>query len=436
MKHYTYNQLSREQLQALYKRPKMDFQSVFGKVEPIIDRVHQEGDEAVQHFTRHFDGVKPSPLVVNPQQQEVSLDAKIQEAIDVAFDNISQFHKAQITSPLQMDTMPGVHCERVARPIQRVGLYVPGGTATLPSTLMMLGIPAMLAGCSTIVVATPPTPEGGISKEIHYIAKKIGARYLLKAGGAQAIAGMAWGTDSIPKVDKIFGPGNQYVTAAKMLLQNSEAQVAIDMPAGPSEVLVVADASSNPDFVAADLLSQAEHGRDSQVVLVATNDFKIRQCLQSLKQQQRQLPRKEVARQAMEKSFRVTVESVEEAFAFSNAYAPEHLIVQCQDAQQWKEHIYNAGSVFLGDWTPESAGDYASGTNHTLPTYGYARMYGGVALDSFQKYLTMQTITAEGLRKLGPTVEKLAALEELQAHKKAVSIRLTKLQQNLSNDND
>ena len=431
MKKYTLSQLTTEQLQELYRRPKMDFNAVFGDVEPIIRRVSQDGDAGIRHYTEKFDGVRPDPLVVNPADLQARPEPEVKEALDIAFDNICQFHKAQLTSPLKVETMPGVQCERVSRPIEKVGLYVPGGTATLPSTLMMLGIPAMLAGCKTIAVATPPGPQGRISKEIIYIAQKIGAASLLKAGGAQAIAGMALGTDTVPKADKIFGPGNQYVTAAKMMLQNSEAQIAIDMPAGPSEVLVVADKTADPAFVAADLLSQAEHGKDSQVVLVASRGFNLKECIEAIEEQCNRLPREEMARQVMEQSFSLTVNTLEEAFDFSNAYAPEHLIVQCDNAGRWKDRIMNAGSVFLGHWSPESAGDYASGTNHTLPTYGYARMYSGVSVDSFQKQITMQSISQRGLQQLGPTIEKLADLEKLQGHRNAVSIRVRKMEKNI-----
>lgn len=424
MKKYIYNKLSEKKVNKLCRRPKMDFNSIFGQVEPIIQKVADKGDAGINHFTEQFDSVRPDPLVIDPAGQEVHLKSDVKEAIDTAFKNIYRFHKAQLPMPLEVETMLGVQCKRVARPIERVGLYVPGGTAVLPSTLMMLGIPAMLADCSTIVIATPPQKDGSIADEILYIAQKIGATHLLKSGGAQAVAGMALGTESIPKVDKILGPGNQYVTAAKMMLQNSEAKITIDMPAGPSEVLVIADGSANPEFVAADLLSQAEHGEDSQVVLLATTDFNWDACNRAIEQQLSNLPRKEVAKKAIDQSFSITIENLEQAFEFSNQYAPEHLIIQCENPEQYEEQIINAGSVFLGHWTPESAGDYASGTNHTLPTYGYARMFSGVSVDSFIKKITMQQISEEGLQVLGPTVEKLAEIEGLQAHKNAVSIRL------------
>ena len=427
MKNYTYNDLTQEEIRKLCQRPKIDFESIFGTVQPIIDSVRDEGDSAVAQLTKKFDGVSPSPLVVNPAEQKVEIEADVEKAIDTAFQNIYRFHKAQLPMPLEVETMPGVTCRRVARPIEKVGLYVPGGTAMLPSTLMMLGIPALLAECKEIIIATPPKSDGSVPDEIVYIAQKIGAKAILKAGGAQAIAAMAWGTESVSKVDKIFGPGNQYVTAAKMLLQNSEAQIAIDMPAGPSEVLVIADQSAEPAFVAADLLSQAEHGVDSQVVLVGTQDFPWNTLEVELENQLEELPRREIAQKALENSFSVKVDDLSEAFNFSNRYAPEHLIVQCSEAEEWQDSIINAGSVFLGKWTPESVGDYASGTNHTLPTYGYARMYSGVSVDSFYKYITMQELSEEGIRNVGPTVEKLAELEKLDGHKNAVSLRLNKL---------
>jgi len=292
---------------------------------------------------------------------------------------------------------------------------------------MMLGVPAMIAGCKTVVIATPPDKNGNIPDSILYIAKKLGVETVVKAGGAQAIAGMAFGTKSIPKVDKIFGPGNQYVTAAKMILQNSEAMVSIDMPAGPSEVLVIADRQADPDFIAADLLSQAEHGSDSQVVLVVTKDTDLNAIESALSQQLDSLPRKEMAADALANSFSVVVESTLQAMEFSNQYAPEHLIINTENAGQLADEVTNAGSVFVGPWTPESMGDYASGTNHTLPTYGYARMYSGVSLQSFQKFITFQSASEEGIRNLGPTVEILAEEEGLLAHRNAVTLRLNKL---------
>lgn len=428
MKTYTNSELSEKDLKSLIRRPKIDFSSIFEKVQPILDEVESDGDEAVRKFTKKFDGVELDEVVVDPKGIEVSFSSEVKEAIDTAFDNIFRFHKAQLPFPLEVETMPGVRCMKVARPIENVGFYVPGGTAILPSTAMMLAIPAMIAGCTTKVLATPPQKDGTIAPEIIYIAQKAGVDKILMAGGAQAVAAMAFGTNSVPKVDKIFGPGNQYVTAAKMILQNSEAQISIDMPAGPSEVLVIADGQANPEYVAADLLSQAEHGADSQVVLVATQSFDLQKLEEELEEQLTQLPRKEMAAKALKNSFTIITEDLDKAFEFSNQYAPEHLIVNIVDAESHTEKIINAGSVFLGELTPESVGDYASGTNHTLPTYGYARMYSGVNVSAFQKSVSMQVLNEEGLRNIGPVVEKLAELEELQAHKNAVSVRLKNIE--------
>lgn len=427
MKTYTYNQLSDSEIESLCRRPKMDFSAVFGEVQPILDDVESRGDQAIREFTKKFDGVDPDPLVVDPNDIPTNLSDDVKTALDRAMRNISKFHEEQISNDLEVETQEGVVCRRVAKPIERVGVYIPGGTAPLPSTAIMLCIPAMSAGCETIVLATPPDKNGHVPESVVYIAKKSGVSKIVKAGGAQAIAGMAFGTESIPKVDKMFGPGNQYVTAAKMILQNSEAMVSIDMPAGPSEVLVIADETADPEFVAIDLLSQAEHGSDSQAILVATKDADISGISNALEKQLADLPRKEFASKAIKNSFILMVDNSDEAIQFSNRYAPEHLIINTKDADRLAENVINAGSVFIGPWTPESMGDYASGTNHTLPTYGYARMYSGVSLSSFQKFITMQKISEKGLQSLGPTVEILAELEGLDAHKQAVSLRLKKL---------
>lgn len=427
MKRYSINTLSPEQLKELYKRPKVDFSAMFDIVTPIIDQVAETGDDAIREYTQKFDGVSLSGVTLSPSELDVELDTEVKEAIDIAFDNIYNFHQAQLPGVLEVETMPGVRCSQIARPIERVGLYVPGGTAILPSTAMMLAIPAMIAGCSEVVLATPPRADGSISPEVAYIAKKAQISTILLAGGAQAIAGMALGTKSIPKVDKIFGPGNQFVTAAKMILQNTEAQISIDMPAGPSEVLVIADETANPGYVAADLLSQAEHGKDSQVVLVAIDGFDLEVLELELQTQLEQLPRAGIAKLAINNSFILNVNTLQEAFDFSNGYAPEHLIVNVENAGQTVALVQNAGSVFLGPWSPESVGDYASGTNHTLPTYGYARMYSGVSLSSFFKSITVQQLSKEGLKNVGPSVEILAQTEGLDAHKNAVSIRLKDL---------
>jgi len=427
MKTYNYGTLTPDQLNALLKRPKMDFSAVFGLVQPILDEVEARGDAAIAEYTLKFDGVNPDSLTVNPSDIDVTLAPDLEQAIQQALNNLFLFHREQMPPNLQVETTRGVTCSRKALPIERVGLYIPGGTAPLPSTTMMLGVPAMIAGCSTVVIATPPDKEGNIPDSILYIAKKLGVETVVKAGGAQAIAGMAFGTKSIPKVDKIFGPGNQYVTAAKMILQNSEAMVSIDMPAGPSEVLVIADNHADPDFIAADLLSQAEHGSDSQVVLVVTGNTNLKSIEKAISRQLENLPRKEMAVGALENSFSVVVESTTQAMEFSNQYAPEHLIINTEDAEHLANLVTNAGSVFVGPWTPESMGDYASGTNHTLPTYGYARMYSGVSLQSFQKFITFQSASEEGIRNIGPTVEILAEEEGLLAHRNAVTLRLNKL---------
>ena len=421
------SELSHEELIALCERPKIDFQDIFSTVEPIIEDVRRNGDSAVRKYTRKFDGAELQSITINPDDFDAEPEPEVKKAIDRAMANIHRFHSAQQISPIEIETEPGVVCQRVVRPVERVGLYIPGGTAPLPSTAMMLAIPAMIAGCKTVVLATPPNRDGEIPATILYIAQKTGVSKIIKAGGAQAIAGMAFGTETIPKVDKIFGPGNQYVTAAKMILQNSDALVAIDLPAGPSEVLVIADEHADPAFIAADLLSQAEHGSDSQSILVITEPANIEPIVDELDRQLDLLSRKEFARKALSKSFILISPNIESALNFSNQYAPEHLIIQTENADQLVERIDHAGSIFLGSWTPESMGDYASGTNHTLPTYGYAKMYSGVSLQSFQKFITVQKISESGLKSLGPVVEILADIEGLDAHKEAVTIRLKKL---------
>ncbi len=424
LKRYALAQLDEQTVQELCERPKIDFMSIFETVGPIIEDVDDEGDEAVRRYTKQFDKADTPAVCIPVPESEPVLDAGLKAAIDVAYDNIYAFHRPQMGVTLEIETMPGVVCRRVTRPIERVGIYVPGGTAILPSSALMLGVPAQIAGCSTVVLATPPRPDGSVAPEIVYIAQRCGVTHILLAGGAQAVAAMALGTETVPKVDKILGPGNQYVTAAKMLLQNTEAMVAIDMPAGPSEVLVIADASANPAWVAADLLSQAEHGIDSQVVVVAVDGFDLDQLEQALADQLAALPRADITRQALAKSYALTVSTTGEAVAFSNIYAPEHLIIQAADASALVDAVVNAGSVFVGHFTPESVGDYASGTNHTLPTYGYARMYSGVSVDSFVRKMTVQELTEDGLRLLGPHVVRLAQAEGLDAHANAVTVRI------------
>ncbi|XXG68428.1 hypothetical protein AAC387_Pa06g1517 [Persea americana] len=426
MKSYRLSELSRAESDGLKSRPRIDFSSIFSVVNPIVDDVRSRGDAAVIDYTARFDKVVLDRILEHVTDlPDPKLDPAVREAFDVAYNNIHAFHVAQKTPEKNVENMRGVRCKRVARCIPSVGLYVPGGTAVLPSTALMLAVPAQIAGCKTVVLATPPSLDGSICKEVLYCAKKAGVTHILKAGGAQAISAMAWGTATCPKVEKILGPGNQYVTAAKMILQNSEAMISIDMPAGPSEVLVIADKFASPVHIAADLLSQAEHGPDSQVVLVIVGDGVDLAAIEAeIRKQCDLLPRGEFASKALNHSFTVIARDMVEAISFSNLYAPEHLIINVKDAERWEGLIENAGSVFLGQWTPESVGDYASGTNHVLPTYGYARMYGGVSLDSFLKYITVQSLTEEGLKSLGPYVAKMAEVEGLEAHKRAVSLRL------------
>lgn len=425
MKTYQADNLSGADLRKLVQRPKMNFDGIFSKVQPILDAIKLRGDDALSEYTRQFDSISLDESVITVRDiSKIEIPDTVKSAFKTAYDNIRTFHKAQLPQSITVETMSGVVCSRVARPIERVGLYVPGGTAILPSSVLMLAIPAQLAGCNEIIIASPPTIDGSIPAEVEYAAALCGVKKILLAGGAQAIAAMAYGTEKVPKVDKVLGPGNQYVTAAKMLLQNSEAMVSIDMPAGPSEVLVYADESAVPAYVAADLLSQAEHGIDSQAVLVTLPGFDLEALNVELNKQCSQLPRKAIARKALENSF--VLECVEHATAikFINEYAPEHLILCVADAEVIVDKINNAGSVFLGNWSPESVGDYASGTNHTLPTYGYARMYSGVSLDSFIKYMTVQHLTPDGIASLGPHVEIMAKTEGLEAHARAVSVRL------------
>ncbi|XP_050367992.1 histidinol dehydrogenase, chloroplastic isoform X2 [Argentina anserina] len=426
MKSFRLSELTPAEVQNLKARPRIDFSSIFSTVNPIVDDIRNRGDAAVRDYTAKFDKVELDKIVVEVSElPDPELDPSIKEAFDVAYDNIYAFHFAQKSDEKTVENMKAIKCKRVARSIGSVGLYVPGGTAVLPSTALMLAVPAQIAGSKTVVLATPPSRDGSICKEVLYCAKKAGVTHILKAGGAQAISAMAWGTESCPKVEKVFGPGNQYVTAAKMILQNSEAMISIDMPAGPSEVLVIADKHASPVHVAADLLSQAEHGPDSQVVLVIAGDgVDIKSIEEEVKKQCDSLPRGDIASKALSHSFTVFARDMVEAVSFSNLYAPEHLIINVIDAEKWESFIENAGSVFLGPWTPESVGDYASGTNHVLPTYGYARMYGGVSLDSFLKYMTVQSLTEEGLANLGPYVATMAEVEGLEAHKRAVTLRL------------
>lgn len=406
-------------------RPVFKTKAINKVVKPILKKVERNGDKALLKFALEYDHVQLESLIVTAEEIEDSISLvseDLKKAIQVAKSNIERFHAAQVTPEIVEEVMPGVVCKRRSVPIQRVGLYIPGGTAPLFSTVLMLGIPAVLAGCSEIVLCTPPNKEGKIHPAILYTAQLIGINKIIKAGGAQAVAAMTFGTNSVPQVDKIFGPGNQYVTAAKQMA--TKYGVAIDMPAGPSEVLVYADDTATPVFVAADLLSQAEHGVDSQVILVTPSRTFAEKVIKEIESQLKSLSRKDIAKKALANSVAVILDSPSVALELINFYAPEHLIISVANEDEAVEAIYNAGSVFIGNFTPESAGDYASGTNHTLPTYGYARNYSGVSLDSFLKKITYQKITEEGLLNLGPTVEIMAENELLDAHKNAVTIRL------------
>ena len=419
----------KSQWQEILKRPVMNTENLFDTVRSVIDRVKEEGDRAVLDYEEKFDKVVLASLAVSEEEQQeaenlVSEDLKA--AIRLAKQNIETFHAAQRFEGKKVQTQPGVTCWQKAVAIEKVGLYIPGGTAPLFSTVLMLAVPARIAGCKEIVLCTPPGRDGKVHPAVLFAAKVAGVNRIFKAGGIQAIAAMAYGTESVPKVYKIFGPGNQYVTAAKQLV--SLRDVAIDMPAGPSEVEVLADETANPIFVAADLLSQAEHGVDSQAILITTS-VELQQAVKvEVQRQLALLPRKEIAEESLANSKLIVVDSMTEAIELTNAYAPEHLIIETEDYLSVAERIVNAGSVFLGSLTPESAGDYASGTNHTLPTNGYAKAYSGVSLDSFIRKITFQEIKPEGLNIIGPAIELMAANEQLDAHKNAVSVRLGQLE--------
>lgn len=409
----------------ILKRPVLNMETLRGTVCEVLDRVKAEGDKAVMEYEERFDKVKLDSLAVTEEEmkeaeQNVPIELKV--AILLAQRNIYTFHKKQKFEGKKVETMEGVTCWQKAVGIEKVGLYIPGGTAPLFSTVLMLAVPARVAGCKEIVLCTPPNKEGKIHPAILYAAQISGVSKIFKAGGVQAIGAMAYGTESVPKVYKIFGPGNQYVMAAKQ--QVSLHDVAIDMPAGPSEVEVIADETANPAFVAADLLSQAEHGVDSQVVLITTSEKLMEEVEYEVQHQLSRLPRWEIAEKALANSKLILVKDMEEAIAMTNEYAPEHLIIETKDYMELAEKVVNAGSVFLGSLTPESAGDYASGTNHTLPTNGYAKAYSGVSLDSFIRKITFQEITREGIQNVGPAIEVMAANEQLDAHKNAVTIRL------------
>jgi histidinol dehydrogenase len=410
---------------ALSKRPALDKKGLEKRVGKVLNNVKKKGDKAIRKFTRKFDGVKLDSSAVREAEIEIAsslLSPTLKEAIQLAKKNIETFHLSQKREIKKIETMPGVVCWREEKAIEKVGLYIPGGSAPLFSTVLMLAIPASIAGCKEVVLCTPPDKSGNVNPAILYAANLCGVTKIFKVGGIQAIAAMAYGTETIPQVFKIFGPGNQYLTAAKQLIQKQG--VAIDMPAGPSEVLVIADDSAIPAFVAADLLSQAEHGSDSQVVLISTSERLTQQVQECITQQLAELPRKAIAEKALRNSKIILASSLQDAFAFSNIYAPEHLIISCNDAEALAEGVITAGSVFIGHYSPESVGDYASGTNHTLPTNGYANAYSGVSLDSFIKQITFQQLSKEGLQNIGNTVMAMAEAEGLEAHKQAVAIRL------------
>ncbi len=414
--------------EAILARPAIENEKLRPAVSEILNAVRQSGDKKVKEYTSKFDKVdlQHSEVTQSEIESSVSLvSQELKDAIDLAVDNIRKFHSAQKEEVKRIETSPGVVCWQKSTAIEKIGIYVPGGTAPLFSTVLMLAVPAVVAGCAQIVMCTPCDKDGSVPPVILYAARQTGVHRIFKIGGAQAIAAMAYGTESVPKVHKIFGPGNQYVTMAKMLV-NAEG-TAIDMPAGPSEVMVVADQTANPAFVAADLLSQAEHGIDSQVILISTSEEMIDSSVREIAKQLENMPRKDVAEECIKYSKAILLQSENEIIGMMNMYAPEHLILSVKQPENLIDSIQNAGSVFLGHYTPESAGDYASGTNHTLPTNGFAKMYSGVSLSSFMKKITFQQITKKGLQGIGPAIETMALAEDLYAHKNAVTLRLNSL---------
>ena len=420
----------KENWEQLLKRPAFDSSELEKKVRKILKKVKEKGDKALVKYTKKFDGVELENFQVTPdeiQEGIATLPNDLNQAIRIAAWNIRKFHQKQIQPAEIVETMLGVQCWRNNIAIEKVGLYIPGGTAPLFSTILMLAIPAELAGCKEIILCSPPNSEGKLPAAVLFAANLVGVTKIFKVGGVQAIAAMTYGTETIPKVYKIFGPGNQYVTCAKQLVQQDG--IAIDMPAGPSEVAVYADETADPAFVAADLLSQAEHGTDSQVLLVTTSIAGVKAVLDEIEVQLEQLPRKEMAGKALTNSKIILVNDDVEAMELLNQYAPEHLILACKNADELAKRVINAGSVFIGHYSPESVGDYASGTNHTLPTNGYARAYSGVSIDSFVKKITYQKLTKEGLKNIGSTVELMAEAEGLTAHKNAVTIRLNQFKE-------
>ncbi|MFD2567566.1 histidinol dehydrogenase [Pseudotenacibaculum haliotis] len=416
---------SKEEWSTILKRPTQTVNDIETTVNQIFDDIQRNGDTAVLKYTSLFDGVNLTEIEVSEEEIELAstvISEDLKEAIQLAKSNIERFHSAQKTATVYQETMPGVECWQEKRAIEKIGLYIPGGTAPLFSTVLMLTVPAQIVGCKEIVLCTPPNSEGKVANEILYTAKLCGVTKICKVGGIQAIAGLTFGTDSIPSVYKIFGPGNQFVTVAKQLA--TKYGVAIDMPAGPSELLVVADDSAVPSYVASDLLSQAEHGTDSQVILVSTSTKLVEAVSEEINNQLKELPRVEIASKAIENSRSILVKDNEEALELINEYGPEHFIICTKSDEFFVENIVNAGSVFIGNYTPESAGDYASGTNHTLPTNGFSKAYSGVNLDSYTKSITFQKISKQGIKNIGRSIELMAEAEGLQAHKNAVSLRL------------
>ncbi|NOE64315.1 histidinol dehydrogenase [Vibrio cholerae] len=428
MRTVVWQSLSEAQQESILERPAItEGANITAAVAQVIAKVRSEGDAALFELTEKFDRVKPASLRVSREEMDAAaarLSETMKQALEQAYNNISKFHKAQKVQPIKVETMPGVVCEQVTRPINKVGLYIPGGSAPLPSTVLMLGVPAQIAGCRKVVLCSPPP----IADEILYVAKLCNIDEVYNLGGGQAIAAMAYGTETVTKVDKIFGPGNAYVTEAKRQVSNDFRGAAIDMPAGPSEVLVIADETADADFIAADLLSQAEHGPDSQVVLVTPSPVLADQVTDAVQKQLKVLSRASIAEKALASSLIIIAESLTQAVSISNYYGPEHLIVQTRNPRELVPLLDNAGSIFLGDWSPESVGDYASGTNHVLPTYGYTRTYSSLGLADFSKRMTVQELTADGLQLLASTVVTMAEAEGLDAHKRAVTIRVEKLQ--------
>ncbi|MFI3274957.1 histidinol dehydrogenase [Vibrio sp.] len=427
MRTVVWQSLSESQQDSVLERPAItEGANITATVSDVIAKVRNEGDAALKELTAKFDGVTPESIRVSSNEIEEAcsrLTPEMKQALEQAYSNIAKFHEAQKPQPIKVETQPGVVCEQVTRAINTVGLYIPGGSAPLPSTVLMLGVPAQIAGCRKVVLCSPPP----IADEILYVAKLCKIDEVYNVGGGQAVAAMVYGTESVAKVDKIFGPGNAYVTEAKRQVSNDFRGAAIDMPAGPSEVLVIADETADADFIAADLLSQAEHGPDSQVVLVTPSPVIADQVTEAVQKQLKELSRANIAQQALASSLIIIAESITQAIAISNFYGPEHLIVQTKNPRELLPLLDNAGSIFLGDWSPESAGDYASGTNHVLPTYGYTKTYSSLGLADFSKRMTVQELTADGLKGLAPTVVTMAEAEGLDAHKRAVTIRVEKL---------